>query len=366
MRQGQYDTKSIMLHRLIKSGYFIAERKKINRLQSRLLVSAADVIEAAFWLISGNQFAQALVALDGAIEIVLKGELERIHPILIADARDRESSETVESLLRNAFLQQSEEEHLSIPEFDIERTIRFDMAFERVQALYPTIGKWRKRLLPKTGDDSLHGFRNDIVHYGGDPAAEGIYVAAIIEVALPFLEELLALITQRGAEPVRLSHLLMEWVYCEVDVAAAVLKDLRENGFPPAAYAIAPLAHHILWTNTRWPNPNDDRDVITIGSTTPWEEFARRQKLPKGWDDGLVLEIECPICDSMAGDGSVIYAKVLLENDPIDRKLLVPEGFLCHLCGFHIDPSQPFLARHFVPAIPDDVAAKYLKDIGIN
>jgi len=361
-----------MLHRLIKSGDFIAEREKVNRLRSRLLMSAVDVIEAACWLIAGNQYAQGLVLLDSAIELVLKGELERIHRILIADTKKLDDFKTLKSLLKDAFLQHPSGKDLNIPDFDIERTIYFETAFDRVAELYPTIGKWRKQLLPrkaekadKADDNALHALRNEIVHYGGDPAATGRYVAAIIEVALPFLEELFFLITQHEQEPVRMSHLLMEWVYREVGVAATVLKDLRVNGFPPAAYAIAPLAHHIVWTNTQWPNPNDDLYSITTYGFNDWEESARRQKLPNGWEDTLVIEVDCPICGSRPGDGSIVLAKVLIEREPIDEKLLVPEGFLCHVCGLYIDPSQRYLAKHFVQ-IPPEIAADYLKDIGID
>jgi len=80
----------------------------------------------------------------------------------------------------------------------------------------------------------------------------------------------------------------------------------------------------------------------------------------------LVIELECPICDSDLGDGSKVLARVLLEDNPLDQKLLVREGFLCYVCGLHIDPSQQYLARHFVPTIPPDVAANYLKDIVMN
>jgi hypothetical protein len=77
-----------MLHLLIESGHFLAERNKVKQLNSRLLMSAVSVLDAAWWLIGGNRFEQALVMLDNAIELVLKGELERIHRILIADTKN--------------------------------------------------------------------------------------------------------------------------------------------------------------------------------------------------------------------------------------------------------------------------------------
>ncbi len=155
-----------------------------------------------------------------------------------------------------------------------------------------------------------------------------------------------------------------EWIYREVDVARSVLKDLRENDSPPASYAIAPLAHHILWAHTRWPSPQDDLDSVT--SSDEWFDFANRQKYPEGWNRDLIIEVSCPICNSMSADQSYVPAKVLLENDPLDQKLLVPEGFLCHVCGFLIEPTERYLAKHFVPQIPEETAATFLKDRGVT
>jgi hypothetical protein len=45
---------------------------------------------------------------------------------------------------------------------------------------------------------------------------------------------------------------------------------------------------------------------------------------------------------------------------------LIPDGFICFLCGFRVDPTEKFLARHFVPPIPEDTAATLLEDFGIT
>jgi hypothetical protein len=355
-----------MLHLLVESGHFLAERAKVKQLNSRLLMSAVDVIEAAYWLVGGNQFAQALVMFDNAIEIVLKGELERINPILIADTKTLDPA-TLKSLLKGASGEYPSGKGIQIPDFDLERTILFATAFDRVAEIYPTIReRWRRLLLSSKGakDNALHALRNDIVHYGGDEAQCGQYVAAIVEVALPFLEEILALVTQHEESPVSLRHLLKEWIYREVDVARSVLKDLRENDSPPASYALAPLAHHVLWSHTRWPSPQDDLDSVT--SSDEWFDFANRQKYPEGWNRDLIIEVSCPICNSMSADQSYVPAKVLLENDPLDQKLLVPEGFLCHVCGFLIEPRERYLAKHFVPQVPEETAAAFLKDLGVT
>jgi hypothetical protein len=144
-----------------------------------------------------------------------------------------------------------------------------------------------------------------------------------------------------------------------------VLKDLRGGGLLPQSYAIAPLAHHVLWTNTRWPSPTDDQSTISWDGGE-WQDFANRQKYPTGWDDSLIVEVDCPICGSLTADEQRVPANVLLEEAPLNQKKLVPEGFRCYICGFSISPCDRYLARHFVPTIDPDVAGAYLKGVGIE
>ena len=77
-----------MAYMTVKSGFFLAERKKIQELNSKLLLSGVDFMDASLWLLAGNRLAQALVMLHNAIEVALKGELERIHKILIATTKE--------------------------------------------------------------------------------------------------------------------------------------------------------------------------------------------------------------------------------------------------------------------------------------
>lgn len=352
-----------MRHILVESGHFITEYKKIEALKSRLLWSAIEMTESAYWLIAGNNYAQSLVMFDGAIELLLKGELERVHPILIADRQSLANYELLQSFVKDSFTGHLAGKHLHIPDPNIERTIHFEEAFDRTAKLYrPALDKWADQLVKN--QKSLHNLRNKVVHYGRTASEQGEYVSAIIEIALPFIEEFLALVTRDDAEPIRLSHLLYEWVYREVDVAKKVLNDLRVNRLPVATYAIAPLAHHILWTNTRWPSPTDDQDTIAHEGFPPWFEYERRYKNPKGWTDNVV-QIDCPICDSRTSDGEYVQARVLLEDEPLEKTQLIPEGFICLVCGFEITPSQKYLAKHFVPTIPKDTAEAFLKDAGI-
>lgn len=350
----------------VKTSFFLAERRKLEELNSRLLLSTVEFIDASLWLIGGNRLAQALVMLDNAIEVGLKAELERIHRILIVQPKELGNFTTLKGLLREEFLKHPSGSNVDIPEFDIEKTIYFDDAFDRVAELYPGLSDaWRKHLTSSKGGrrDSLHVMRNDIVHHGGDPRLVGRYTAAIVDTALPFLVEFFKRIT---GDTVSLPHLLMEWIYREVEVARLVLSDLRNEGSEPRPYAIKTLQHHVLWTYAMWPSYSDDLDVFDVGGETDWERYAERQKrrLFKAWDEDRVVEIICPVCNSDAGEGSYVQAQVLLEEGPIDDNQLIAEGFNCFVCGLHISPKERFLARHFVGRIDEDVATAYLKDIG--
>src|SRR5688572_10975704 len=104
----------------VKSVSFLDEHKKVQELNSRMLLSSVDFVEASLFLIAGGYLAQALVMLDNAIEVALKGELERIHPILITDTRELNDFGTLKGLLKDAFLKHTAGNRIDIPEFDIE------------------------------------------------------------------------------------------------------------------------------------------------------------------------------------------------------------------------------------------------------
>lgn len=357
-----------MAYMIVKSGFFVDEHKKVQELNSRLLLSGVDFIDASLWLIAGNRLPQALVMLHNAIEVALKGELERIHKILITNTKELSDFRVLKSLLRDAFMKHPSGSGVEIPEFDIEKTIYFEEAFDRMAELYPGLSDtWRKQLISSKGGkkdkDSLHSLRNDIVHYGGDPDSVGRYLEAIVDTAFPFLEEFFRLASENK---VSLAYLIKEWIYREVKVARLVLRDLRNEKAPPKPYAIKTLQHHMLWTHAAWPSPLDDQDTITTSGETDWEMYLerRKKKLFKTWDEGLTVEISCPVCDSETGDGSFVQAQVLLEDTPLDENRLVAEGFKCFVCGLYISPEERFLARHFVGQLPEDVATAYLKDIG--
>ena len=71
-----------------------------------------------------------------------------------------------------------------------------------------------------------------------------------------------------------LPHLLMAWIYREVEVARLVLRDLQNEQKPPEPYAITTLQHHVLWTYAAWPYS------VTI-STRSWSMHHPLLSYPK-------------------------------------------------------------------------------------
>jgi hypothetical protein len=83
--------------------------------------------------------------LHNAIEVALKGELERIHKILIESTKELGDFRALKSLLIEAFMRHPSGTGVGIPEFDIEKNIYFEEAFDRVAGLYPGLSeKWRR------------------------------------------------------------------------------------------------------------------------------------------------------------------------------------------------------------------------------
>jgi hypothetical protein len=81
----------------------------------------------------------------------MKAELENIHRALVADTRQL-SYTMLKSLLRNAFNQHPSGRKLEIPEADVEKTITFFEAVDRVRELHPSVGTKRDCV----GKDARH------------------------------------------------------------------------------------------------------------------------------------------------------------------------------------------------------------------
>lgn len=321
--------------------------------------SIRQSVDSAIWLIAGGHTGQALVVLHNAIEIALKAELEGIHRVLIADDRELRSFDRLKRLLREAYSQHPKGASLQIEESDLERTITFGEAFERVKDIHAELNPWTDNIVgvKSKRTKSLHDLRNQIVHYGGRAEDEGSYVSSILQDALPFLAKLLRCMS-RGEAVASITAPPLGWLGREIEVGQQVLKLLANNNRPPASYAIRPLAHHALWAGTLWPTPYDDIDVVT-NDKEQWSKYVERQcrTLLSEWDvhddDDQLRRIDCPICGSRP-EGSLwdIPAFILLRESLNEGGLDNPATYRCLICDFSINSDEAYLAEAFLQGLP--------------
>jgi len=310
---------------------------------SPLVRSAREAFDAGMWLIGGGLNAQAMVMLHNAIELVFKAELEGVHRVLIADNRKLDY-ETLKSLLREAFAKHPSGASLSIPEFDFEKTITFTEALKRVTDLRPhLVGPVRKDL------ECLQELRNDVVHYGQNPAAVRDYVEAIAVVAIPFLQTAFPELFHQ-----RVDSELRPEVLVECGVARRVVQKAKRAGGETPAYALHTLAHSI-----RCYQPDSAFSVVI---EQHWDDIMQRKELGRhaieeAWRDEYVTE-ECRICgiDEM-------FIRVRLCDDTRTIKLI---GVACPVCGLRLSEAEAPLIEEHLGALAESTVKGFLTSIGRN
>lgn len=321
----------------------LQERRRIVEGRSQLLVYCLDLVESALWSIAGRQDAQAIVQLDGCIEILFKAELEAIHRVLVADTR-RLDYEGLKRLLRDAFHAHPRGQNLQIEDYDIEQTITFAEAKKRVRDLIPTIKTWEKDI------DRLHEARNEIVHYGPDRGRAGDYSRMLATVAFPFISEMLTQVAGVDFE-----RLVTPPVQRELVVAKQVCDAARGDGVDVGPYCLRTVRWKVLHDRVQWPDPDDDAESVS----EDWREDAMiervRRRFEKRWDP--TLEHYCRICGFY-----LAFVAVEAELEPVRR--LVPKAFVCPKCGLEIGDNDLYLAAMHIDDIPADKSEALLKDIG--
>src|SRR5205823_64513 len=120
----------------VEYGIRLKTKHELREKYNPLVVSAAETLEAAVWLLSGSLIPQSLVMFHNTVELIFKAELARIHLALIADER-RLKYEDLKALFREQLKNHPRGASVSASEFDIERTIAFGEAMKRVKELYP-------------------------------------------------------------------------------------------------------------------------------------------------------------------------------------------------------------------------------------
>jgi hypothetical protein len=199
-------------------GARLNEWKKADESGSQLLANCLESIDGSLWLIAGGRIPQALVMLHNSVEVAFKSELERIHPVLIADNRKLDYN-ALKSLLKDAFHSHPRGQQMNIPDYDMERSITFVEAMDRVKDLYPSVESWKVKL------KHAQSLRNDVVHYGSSRKVESEYVESIVTTLFPFLHAFL-----QEADGIDLKNVVSQPVFRELQVAKKVCERLvRED-----------------------------------------------------------------------------------------------------------------------------------------
>ena len=320
-----------------------AEWKKAAEKSSQLLINCLDLMDASLWLIAGGRDPQALVSLHNSIEIAFKAELERIHRVLIADNRKLDYN-ALKSLLKDAFHAHPRGQKMKIPDFNMDRTISFADAMDRVKELYPSVEQWKKKLA------HIQSLRNDIVHYGSSQKAGRDYVEAIATEAFPFLEAFLL-----EASDIDIKTFLTSNIYHELGVAKNVCERLKREKQPIGGYALKSVRLAMLYTYVEWPKLSDLTDVET-GEDEFHMASAFRKEIEREWADSYI-ERSCKICGSLN-----LFVKVSPLTHP--RRSLLVSAAKCPHCGLDIGEDDRYLAEYHIGELTNGEVETFLQSIG--
>lgn len=302
--------------------------------------SSFESLLAALWLIAGDNFPQALSMLHNSIELALKAELERIHPLLIVDSKKLDYG-TLKMYLRKEFLKHPYGEQIHIKEPGLEKTIIFLEAVSRNKEIYPElITKWEEKL------KELHKYRNQIIHAGANSQDDGKYVFLITSIAIPFLDDFFWISNQVSFEKELGSE-----TYRELMVAKRVSDKLKSENLPSQSYILRTLKWKVLQENRYLPEP-DGED----GYKASFEkEFVLGQQVEKEWQYEYSIEVICKICDSVR-----TFVKVDIVQKP--KLGLKPNALYCPVCGLQITEKEKYLAEYHVGEIEQDIVDRFFDE----
>lgn len=324
----------------------VKTKAKLRKDYNPLVVSAAESLEAAVWLLSGYLIPQALSMFHNTIELLFKAELARIHLAMIADPRQLKYDD-LKALFRDQVKSHPRGSGLNIPDFDIERSIAFAEAMKRVKEFYPTmVSSWEAKLL------NLNEMRNDIVHYGGDDSARTRQLSAVLLTAVPFISEFF-----KEAYTTEIGKVVFKSVERELAVARDTARELEREGKPLENWILNTVSVLLRYRWGLGTDPVDDEGFIKDEGGRDFEIASQVKQDFEGQGNDVDCEITCHLC----GAHPVFVSFELHDKKKKDVRAL---AMICFRCGLDIRPDQAPMAHfHFGPVKPTD-ADKFLKNIG--
>jgi hypothetical protein len=289
--------------------------------------NAIDAITASLWLVAGNKLEQAIIILHSSIELLLKSELARIHPVLIADNKKLDY-ETLKSILKDEIEKHHRGSQLNIPIFSMEKTITFLDTIDRIDELYPEIiSKWGKGL------KRLNHTRNQLIHSGSQKSEKTNYIELISTFVFQFLDEFL--LTSRNLE---LKNIISENVYRELQVAKTLFEKLKSNNYTEFGYVLKTVTLAVLFNNVSWPKLDGGHLGMSEGDESiilsEWEEIY----LNTAWKNAKRIRTSCRICDSYSA-----FVKFDTKHPPDSKES--PVAVRCSDCGLAILETETYLAE---------------------
>ncbi len=312
-----------------------------------LLKSCLDSIDAALWLIAGHEYPQALSLLHNSVELALKAELAKIHPLLIADINSsrRLNYEDFKPFLKDEFSKHPQGSRLNIKDFDLDKTISFTDALSRIKEIYPELFKqWDDKL------KELQKYRNQIIHYGANAADLDQYVYVISSIAFPFLDEFL-IASHQGS----LHKLLGSEIYREMLVARRIADRLHSEMLPPQTYVLRTVILKTLWTYSYFPEPKGEEGHQTMFEKNYLLGEQAEKTIVRAWADDYFVKIICRICN-----GVWTFVKVQPVKEP--ELGLEPLALYCPICGLKITEEDKYLALYHVGEIEKRFVDKFFDE----
>jgi hypothetical protein len=326
----------------------------IRKTESPSAMGAVELLKSAFWVLSYPMPAQALMLFHQAIEVACKGLLQEVHVLLSAERLEYKLSKyVVRDRLAAHRLGRNVTTDFDIDGFDPARTCSFEDAWKRVREMVPAL-----RSFTEVGLDRLTKLRNGITHRGAEQEKEFEYSGAILNVALPALDEFY----KEAYDGLSLQDLIGQNLLRELHVAQSYLAMIETDETLPRERLLHTFRCEYqkdLIIGTA--NLLFDEDGVMLDlsdyrynvNRKLYAEFDRRSQ-ERGSLVGEGLFLFCKICGEIG-----IIVGIEDQAHIIDGKKAVdPCSLFCSSCGLNLPKTYSALAKlHYGPITEEAVGA---------